>query len=146
MKIILLVIGIVFVVNSNFAFAKDMYFDCHGEGSFKYSKSWFGKDKLFWEKGAEWVRDKNAKITDDKLISTNWEYGKSSSCNRFDPCRYKHVISLILRKKAPNRVSVKHYRLVTSKKCSFDADWRGCLELSAGDKLPDTSSCSVFEQ
>jgi hypothetical protein len=143
MKIILLVIGIVFVVNSNFAFAKNMYFDCNSKGNFKYSKSWFGKGKLFWEKDAEWVRDDDVEITDDKLISPNWEYGDSSWCNRFGPCKYKKVISLVLRNKVSNNPWVMLHRIVTSKQCSWsDGE---CFVLHAGDAMPE-SSCQVIEQ
>jgi len=146
MKIILLVIGIVFVVNSNFAFAKDMYFYCDGQGNFKYSKSWFGKGKFFYEKEAEWVRDKDAKIKDDKLISPNWPYHKSSSCNRFPPCKYKEVISLVLRKDGNNRTWVDRKRIVTSKKCSASFPYAGCYILSTGNAMPDTWGCKVVEQ
>ena len=142
MKIILLVIGIVFVVNSNFAFAKDMYFDCRGQGNFKYSKSWFGKEKLFQEQEGEWAWI-DAKITDDKLIF-NSVYENSSWCNRFDPCKYKVVISLVLRKNVPNQTWVDRKRIVTSKQCSWGSG--ECFVLHAGDSIPRTWDCDVIEQ
>jgi hypothetical protein len=164
MKIILLVIGIVFVVNSNFAFAKDMYFYCDGQGNFKYSKSWFGKGKFFYEKEDEWVRDKDAKITDDKVISPNWTYrrksgtgklsktppaiwvNESTPCNRFGTCKYKEVISLVLRKDGNNRTWVDRKRIVTSKQCSAGSQFAGCNNLSAGNAMPETYGCKVVEQ
>jgi hypothetical protein len=165
MKIILLVIGIVFVVNSNFAFAKDMYFDCDGQGNFKYSKSWFGKGQFFYEKEGEWVRDKDAKINDDKVISPNWTYidsgGRSKlglgrlsktppsiwvPCNRFGTCKYKEVISLVLREGAHNQTWVDRKRIITSKQCSAGTKFAGCNNLSAGNAIPDTYTCTVVEQ
>ncbi len=107
MKIILLVIGIVFVVNSNFAFAKDMYFDCPTfPVPIKYTTSLLGKGKIFYEVEGEWTQmGKNFKITDDKIILSGQETSDSCGPKDFGPnvttywkssCEYKTIVSLVL--------------------------------------------------
>jgi hypothetical protein len=110
MKIILLVIGIVFVVNSNFAFAKDMYFDCPTVSfQIKYTTSLLGKGKVFKEVEGEWIQVvRNLKITDDKIILSG--YKTKDSCGPYETdfhpnsggkyyaesCEYKVIVSTVL--------------------------------------------------
>ena len=145
MKVVLILISmILFATNSNYAFAKDTYFNC-GEigGDWKYSKSFFGDGKMYYDKGGEWIKIKKSesdiKITDDRIIFSNFMY-ISKKCK--DPfCRIKTVFDLVYeeRGKLKNKYTTrKNYALSD---CEVE-EFNSCKSYKAGH-LFESFSCKV---
>ena len=111
LRTLLLIISF-FAISSNAVFAKDLYILC--PLNWKYSKSWFGKGKVFYDRGGEWIQASNVKITDDRIIVKDWIYNHPE-CNSH--CMTKWVFSLLIQQYPNGRKYTRVRNIVTSPQC-----------------------------
>ena len=139
MKIILILVSMLFALNSNYAFAKDMYFNCGSDGhDWKYSKSFFGSGKMYNDKGGEWIEEKDTKITDDRIRVDGWSYlGKK--CN--PKCKIRFVFDLVYDVRGTGK-----YKYTTQKEYAVNDcklfKYGSCQSYAAGNEI-ESRNCSV---
>lgn len=139
MKIVWILVSILFALNSNYAFAKDIYFSCGNDGKdWKYSKSFFGSGKIYYDEGGEWIESIDQKITDDKIIVGDWIYpGKKCKPN----CNIKYVFDLVYEVRGAGK-----YKYTTQKEYAVNDcklwKYSSCQSYAAGDKI-ESRNCSV---
>ena len=138
MKIILVFISM-FLFNSNYAFAKDMYFICPNL-DWKYSKGFFGKGKMYYDKSGEWREEKNTKITDDRISVGGWHY-LSETCK--PKCDVKKVFDLVPQVRGTSKIKYVEQKIYAVNNCSKEGSYsKTCSSYKVGELL-NTVSCDV---
>lgn len=82
---------VVCLVNAKETSAKDIYLSCGFNSNYKVTTGWFGS-KFYYEEGMEWVQDKGAEITKDRVISRGWSKTQKECTPK---CEYAVRINLV---------------------------------------------------
>jgi len=136
MKVVLILVSMLFALNSNYAFAKDTYFNCGKGKDWKLSKSFFGSGEMYYDKSGEWKKSSDTKITDDKITIGGWWFGSKNCSPR---CNINKVFNLVYEGKY---TSQKTY---AQNKCAAPDMYGNCKSYSKGD-LVNSYSCMVLEK